>query len=61
MDNQTTSAIALCGLVISGITTAIGIINHKRIRSSCCGKSVDISVDIESTTPPGKSVPPSSA
>lgn len=61
MDNQTTSAIALCGLVISGITTAIGIINHKRIRSSCCGKSVDISVDIESTTPPVKSVPPSSA
>jgi hypothetical protein len=54
MDNQTTSAIALCGLVISGITTAIGIINHKRIRSNCCGKSVDMSVDIESTTPPTK-------
>tara|TARA_R110000868_G_scaffold334803_1_gene595490 strand:+ start:2241 stop:2426 length:186 start_codon:yes stop_codon:yes gene_type:complete len=56
MDNQTTSALALCGIIVSGITTAIGIINHRRIRSSCCGKSLDASLDIESTTPPSKAI-----
>lgn len=58
MDNQTTSALALCGLVVSGITTAIAAINHRRLRSNCCGKALDMSVDIESTTPPIKPVAP---
>ena len=58
MDNQTTSVLALCGIVISGITTAITAINHRRIRSNCCGKALDVSVDIENTTPPVKSIPP---
>ena len=52
MDNQTTSALALCGIVISGITTAVAAINHRRLRSNCCGKALDVSIDIEATTPP---------
>ena len=27
-------------------------INHKRIRSDCCGKKLVASIDIEETTPP---------
>ena len=54
MDNQTTSALALCGVIISALTTAVGIVNHRRIRSNCCGKTLDASLDIESTTPPSK-------
>jgi len=27
------------------------IINHKRVRSNCCGKKIEMSVDIESTSP----------
>ena len=27
-------------------------INHKRIRSNCCGKKLVASIDIEETTPP---------
>ena len=52
MDNQTTSVLALCGIIVSGITTAITAMNHRRIRSTCCGKVADVSLDIEATTPP---------
>jgi hypothetical protein len=30
----------------------LAIVNHKRLRSSCCGKSIVMSLDVESTTPP---------
>ena len=39
-------------VIISVATAVVGIINHKRIRSKCCGKEVVASVDIENTTPP---------
>jgi hypothetical protein len=37
-------ALALFSMVITAI-------NHKRIRSSCCGKKLEVSMDIENTTP----------
>ena len=37
---------------ISVVGTVLGYINHKRIRSTCCGVERIISVDVESTTPP---------
>jgi hypothetical protein len=64
MDNQDTSVIALCGLAVSILTAIIGAINHKRIRSECCGTKGQISFDIDSTSPVMKptlelkSVPP---
>ena len=36
-------------LAVAGIL--IGAINHKRIRSSCCGVEKSISLDIDTTTP----------
>jgi hypothetical protein len=27
-------------------------LNHRRCRSKCCGKDLDMSLDIENTTPP---------
>ena len=32
--------------------TIIALINHKRIRSNCCGVKIETSLDIENTTPP---------
>jgi hypothetical protein len=32
------------------LATVIGIINHKRIRSNCCGRKAEISLDIENTS-----------
>ena len=27
------------------------LVNHRRVRSKCCGKHMDMSIDIEHTTP----------
>lgn len=51
MDNATTTVISFCGFAVSILTAIIAAINHKRIRSSCCGKEIVASIDIESTTP----------
>jgi len=48
-------------LAVAVATSLVGIINHKRIRSNCCGKKAEVSLDIETTTPPQSlkiSVPP---
>ena len=47
-DNQILSILAIA---LSVIGTIITIVNHKRIRSSCCGKEIAASLDIENTTP----------
>jgi len=39
---------------LSVATTILAVINHKRVRSTCCGKTADISFDVENTTPPSK-------
>ena len=49
MEATIVSAVAIA---VSVVTTIVGAINHKRIRSKCCGKEVVASVDIEATTPP---------
>jgi hypothetical protein len=51
MDNATTTVISFCGFAVSILTAVVAAINHKRIRSSCCGKEIIASLDIESTTP----------
>jgi len=38
--------------VIGILGTIIAIVNHKRIRSNCCGHRVEVSMDVEATTPP---------
>lgn len=44
--------LGMVALIISVGGAVIGVINHKRIRSQCCGRKVEVSVDIENTTPP---------
>lgn len=33
------------------------MLNHKRVRCTCCGKKLEASLDIEETTPPNHSKP----
>lgn len=47
-DSQVMTIIAL---VISVGGIVMGVINHKRIRSNCFGRKLEISLDIESTSP----------
>jgi len=52
MDQTATNIIAYVAFISglgSGIYTAL---NHRRIRSTCCGKKMEASLDIEQTTPP---------
>ena len=46
--------VAIGGIVIAAI-------NHKRLRSKCCGRKLEASIDIENTTPPRLADPPAPA
>jgi len=52
MDSSTSGVIAIIGLVVSVGGAILTIINHKRIKSNCFGKKIEVSLDIEATTPP---------
>ena len=49
MDANTNSILSVIALVVSVGGTIIGIINHKRIVSKCCGRKADLSLDIQDT------------
>jgi len=49
---DTATIMAISSIVVSVGGTALAVINHTRIRSVCCGKKIEMSVDIEKTTPP---------
>jgi predicted Holliday junction resolvase-like endonuclease len=46
---DTGSALGISGLVFSILGIVYSAVNHKHIKSKCCGKEYDISIDIEST------------
>ena len=52
MDSTTGGTLGLFGFLVSAIGIAYTAVNHKRLRCKCCGKNMDISVDVEPTTPP---------
>jgi hypothetical protein len=47
MDSNT--ILSWVAIVISVGSVVIGVINHKRITSSCCGKKGEVSLDISNT------------
>ena len=51
MDSNTTSALAIISIGVSIGGSVLAIINHKRIRSNCCGRKGEVSLDIESSKP----------
>jgi len=60
MDNTqlTTAGLTATFTVLAGLIYKVYmVVNHKRIRSSCCGKKLEASLDIENTTPPEVVVP----
>ena len=57
MDSTTSSALSIGALIVSLGGSIIAVINHKRIRSNCCGSKTEVSLDIENTTPPKEEKP----
>jgi hypothetical protein len=51
-DTASAEVPAYLAIAISVGTLVLGIINHKRVRSSCCRKTMEVSLDIDNTTPP---------
>jgi hypothetical protein len=47
MDSNILSTLAI---VISVLGVIIGIVNHKEVKSRCCKKELEFSIDINSTT-----------
>jgi hypothetical protein len=52
---DTGAALGGTGLFISLVGIIYSAINHKHIRSKCCGKEMDFSIDIDSTEEAKKS------
>jgi hypothetical protein len=52
MNETDSSILSMIAIAVSVLTAVVGVINHKRIRSNCCGKVAEASIDIENTTPP---------
>ena len=48
MDSQSLASIAIAISTAGAIFTAL---NHTRVRSACCGKKLEVSLDVEKTTP----------
>ena len=51
------------GLAFGLLASLFYAVNHKRVRSNCCGAKLEASLDVENTTPPNHdalkiSVPP---
>jgi len=55
MEQSQTNILAYVAFGIGLITSLVGAVNHKRIRSTCCKKELTASFDVENTTPEAKS------
>lgn len=51
MEDNFSSILSIVSIAVSVAGIVLGVINHKRIRSNCCGTKGEISFDIENTTP----------
>jgi len=48
---DTNAVMGYISLAISIVSIVLGVINHRRIRSNCCGRIGVVSLDVEPTTP----------
>jgi len=44
--------LSISAIVVSLCGTIYAAVNHTRVRSACCGRKIEVSLDIEKTTPP---------
>jgi hypothetical protein len=58
MDSTTGGVLGIFGFLASLAGLIYTAVNHKRIRCRCCGKDVDMSVDVDSTDTVKASIDP---
>jgi hypothetical protein len=49
MNSDTGSALSIISIVLSVGGAIYAAINHKRLRCKCCGKDLEVQVDVDST------------
>ena len=55
MDSVATQIGAYLGyvsMIVMGIGSIVALVNHRTLRSRCCGHEASVSLDISATTPP---------
>ena len=52
MDPSSSGILGLVAIIVSVGGSILAVINHTRVRSTCCGKTGEVSLDISQTTPP---------
>jgi len=57
MENEIEMIMSGIALVVAVGGAIVALVNHKRIRSNCCGREMSMSFDVEATTPPRIVVP----
>jgi hypothetical protein len=48
------SYLGYVSMVVMGIGSIIALVNRRRVRSACCGHVAEVSLEIDSTSPPKK-------
>jgi len=56
MDSNTGGILGVVSIIVTSLGAVYAAVNHKRVRSNCCGKIAEASLDIDTTTPPVKAV-----
>ena len=51
MDQQSSNLLSIIGIVVSVGGALFTIVNHKRCRSNCFGKKLELSIDVDQTQP----------
>lgn len=57
MNSETGGILGIFGFLVSMAGAVYTAVNHKKIRCKCCGKNLDMSVDVDSTEPEKKEEP----
>ena len=50
MDSDTSGALGIIAFLVSVAGVIYAAVNHKHVRMHCCGRDVEISVDVDPTT-----------
>ena len=51
MEATTNNVLGIVAIIISVGTTILGVINHKRLRSKCCNRKIEIEFEVDNTRP----------
>jgi len=51
MDQQSSNLLSIIGIAVSVGGALFTIVNHKRCRSNCFGKKLELSIDVDQTQP----------